>query len=109
MPVWSSQQERALSAVAVWLKEPRPQLFRLFGYAGTGKSTLARHIAECVDGAVVFGAFTGKAALVTRNRASTILNRRAAACARRLMVKIRREANTLVHSGAARGAIASTR
>jgi exodeoxyribonuclease-5 len=68
MPVWSSQQERALSAVAAWLKEPRPQLFRLFGYAGTGKSTLARHIAECVDGAVVFGAFTGKAALVMRSK-----------------------------------------
>jgi SpoVK/Ycf46/Vps4 family AAA+-type ATPase len=23
-----------------------PQIFRLFGYAGTGKTTLARHVAE---------------------------------------------------------------
>ncbi|ATQ67654.1 MULTISPECIES: ATP-dependent DNA helicase [Methylosinus] len=68
MPVWSPEQERALSAVAAWLKEPRAQLFRLFGYAGTGKSTLARHIAESVDGEVVFGAFTGKAALVMRSK-----------------------------------------
>ena len=42
------------------------QVFRLFGYAGTGKTTLARHIAEGVDGEVAFGAFTGKAASVLR-------------------------------------------
>jgi exodeoxyribonuclease-5 len=51
-------------------------VFRLFGYAGTGKTTLARHLAENVDGEVRFAAFTGKAALVMRNRgcakASTI-------------------------------------
>ncbi len=45
-----------------------PQLFRLFGYAGTGKSTLAQHLAEYVDGDVAFGAFTGKAALVMRSK-----------------------------------------
>ena len=45
-----------------------PQLFRLFGYAGTGKSTLARHLAENVEGLVVFAAFTGKAALVMRSK-----------------------------------------
>jgi len=53
-----------------------PPIFRLFGYAGTGKTTLARHIAEGVDGEVKFAAFTGKAALVMRNKgcdsASTI-------------------------------------
>ena len=40
-------------------------MFRLFGYAGTGKTTLARHVAEDVEGEVAFGAFTGKAALVS--------------------------------------------
>jgi exodeoxyribonuclease-5 len=53
-----------------------PPVFRLFGYAGTGKTTLARHIADGVDGEVKFAAFTGKAALVMRNKgcdnASTI-------------------------------------
>jgi exodeoxyribonuclease-5 len=48
----------------------------LFGYAGTGKTTLARHIADGVDGDVAFGAYTGKAALVLRHKgcadASTI-------------------------------------
>ncbi len=51
-------------------------IFRLFGYAGTGKTTLARHIAEGVDGKVLFAAFTGKAACVMRSKgcrgASTI-------------------------------------
>ena len=65
---WSPQQDDALRAVSDWLKSGAPQLFRLFGYAGTGKTTLARHIAEDVDGTVVFAAFTGKAALVLRNK-----------------------------------------
>ena len=64
----SPQQEAALVAVARWLKSPRPPVFRLFGYAGTGKTTLAKKIAEDVDGDVLFAAFTGKAAQVMRNR-----------------------------------------
>ena len=51
-------------------------MFRLFGYAGTGKTTLARYFAENVDGEVQFAAFTGKAAQVLRTKgcdnASTI-------------------------------------
>lgn len=73
---WSPQQDAALKAVSEWLKQADRPVFRLFGYAGTGKTTLARHIAEDVDGDVAFGAYTGKAALVLRNKgcsdASTI-------------------------------------
>ena len=65
---FSPQQDDALKAVARWLKAGKPQLFRLFGYAGTGKTTLARHFAEHVDGQVQFAAFTGKAALVLRSK-----------------------------------------
>jgi exodeoxyribonuclease-5 len=66
---WSPQQDAALKAVSTWLKDKRgPQVFRLFGYAGTGKTTLARHLAEAIDGEVVFAAFTGKAALVLRSK-----------------------------------------
>ena len=70
MPEFTSHQDAALKAVAVWLKEkPRSKkIFRLFGYAGTGKTTLAQHIAESVDGKVHFAAFTGKAALVMRSK-----------------------------------------
>jgi len=81
MTVFTPHQDAALRAVAAWLKAKpgqgsTPQTFRLFGYAGTGKTTLARHLAEAVDGKVLFAAFTGKAALVMRSkgceRASTI-------------------------------------
>ena len=63
---WSPQQDAALKAVSFWLKRGTPQVFRLFGYAGSGKTTLARTIADDLDGEVMFGAFTGKAALVMR-------------------------------------------
>lgn len=67
MSHWSPQQEQALSRVGRWLQSPGDkQLFRLFGYAGTGKTTLARHLAEGVSGSVLFAAFTGKAASVLR-------------------------------------------
>jgi exodeoxyribonuclease V len=64
----SPQQDDALLAVSRWLKSGRPQVFRLFGYAGTGKTTLARRIAEEVEGDVLFASFTGKAAQVMRNK-----------------------------------------
>lgn len=81
MPAFSPQQDAALTAVSDWLKSRpgtrgTPQVFRLFGYAGTGKTTLARHLADSVDGRVSYAAFTGKAALVMRAKgcggASTI-------------------------------------
>jgi exodeoxyribonuclease-5 len=75
-PRWSSEQSAALDKVRRWLRDGEPQVFRLFGYAGVGKTTLARHIAEGARGDAVFAAFTGKAALVLRSKgclgASTI-------------------------------------
>ena len=68
---FAPQQDEALKAVARWLKEGKQPVFRLFGYAGTGKTTLARHFAENVDGEVWFAAFTGKAAQVLRSRGAT--------------------------------------
>ncbi|MBW6422639.1 ATP-dependent RecD-like DNA helicase [Rhizobium sp. XQZ8] len=65
---FAPQQDEALKAVSQWLKEGRSQVFRLFGYAGTGKTTLAKHFAENVDGEVLFAAFTGKAAQVLRSK-----------------------------------------
>ncbi|HBF29761.1 ATP-dependent RecD-like DNA helicase [Rhizobium sp.] len=68
---FAPQQDEALKAVAKWLKEGKTPVFRLFGYAGTGKTTLARHFAEHVDGDVLFAAFTGKAAQVLRSKGAT--------------------------------------
>lgn len=64
---WSPEQEAALRAVDRWFREGGSQVFRLFGYAGTGKTTLARHFAEGHSG-VQFGAYTGKAALVLQKK-----------------------------------------
>ena len=81
MPQFTPHQDDALKAVAGWLKarpgaNGTPQIFRLFGYAGTGKTTLAKHLADHADGEVKFAAFTGKAAAVMRGKgcrgASTI-------------------------------------
>jgi exodeoxyribonuclease-5 len=81
MAQFTPHQDAALKAVADWLKakpgaDGTPQVFRLFGYAGTGKTTLAKHLADEADGEVKFAAFTGKAASVMRGKgcrgASTI-------------------------------------
>lgn len=74
---FSPKQGAAIAAVEAWLKDPKaPQVFRLFGYAGSGKTTLAKHLAAAVQGAVFYACFTGKAALVLRKKgcegASTI-------------------------------------
>ena len=60
-------QDHALQAVKQWLKSDK-QVFRLFGYAGTGKTTLAKYFAEGISGTVLFGAFTGKAAHVLASK-----------------------------------------
>jgi exodeoxyribonuclease V len=70
MPVFTPHQDAALVAASAWLKTAhgRASIFRLFGYAGTGKTTLAKHLAESIDGKVLFAAFTGKAACVMRSK-----------------------------------------
>ncbi len=68
---WSRQQDTALDAVRDWLAAADRPVFRLFGYAGTGKTTLAKHIAASADGDVAFAAYTGKAAHVMRMRGCT--------------------------------------
>lgn len=55
---FSPQQEAALESVQCWLQSDQ-QVFRLFGYAGTGKTTLAKHLH-----ADFYAAYTGKAAHV---------------------------------------------
>lgn len=67
--IWSAKQDAALQQVDAWLKDNSSscqQVFRLFGYAGTGKTTLAKYLAESVDGLTLFAAYTGKAASVLR-------------------------------------------
>lgn len=65
---WSPDQEMALKRIDEWIRERTSPRFSLGGYAGTGKTTLARHIAENHGGDVRFAAFTGKAASVLRSK-----------------------------------------
>jgi ATP-dependent exoDNAse (exonuclease V) alpha subunit len=64
------EQQRALDTFFEWWnhREDDDLVFRLFGYAGTGKTTLAQHIRANMPNParVRFCAFTGKAAHVLR-------------------------------------------
>lgn len=73
----SAQQDQAIKDVKTWYNDlSGSQVFYLAGYAGTGKSTLAKLIRGDVKGRVLYAAFTGKAALVMQRKgcfgASTI-------------------------------------
>ena len=69
---WNEQQAAALLKIKRWVADRNaPQIMRVFGYAGTGKTTLAQEIASSVKGHVLFMAFTGKAALVLRQKGCT--------------------------------------
>jgi exodeoxyribonuclease-5 len=65
--MWSPQQARALREIKRWLRSRDKPVFRLFGYAGTGKTEIAIEVGREV-GLVRFAAFTGKAAHVLRQR-----------------------------------------
>ena len=71
----SDTQSLAIAAIRDWYETRRrdQQIFRLFGYAGSGKTTITATAMEALGlepmtpgglGGVIFAAFTGKAALV---------------------------------------------
>lgn len=64
MTQWSPQQATAIDRVGRWIQTRNQPVFKLGGWAGTGKTTLAKHLASTVTGRVYFAAYTGKAAHV---------------------------------------------
>ena len=89
----SDLQARAIRAIDDWFRHRthEQQVFRVFGYAGVGKTTITRHAIDelgletmtkeangsgaCLADGVLYAAFTGKAALVMTRKgtpASTI-------------------------------------
>lgn len=75
--IWDEQQSNAKKAFEKWyMSKPRKQVFTLYGYAGVGKTTLAKHFAESIGGGVCYASYTGKAASIMRKNgcvgASTI-------------------------------------
>lgn len=65
---FSPDQTKALDSIGAWLKDPSKQVFTLHGFAGTGKTSLAQHVAAQHDGITQFAAYTGKAADVLRQK-----------------------------------------
>jgi exodeoxyribonuclease-5 len=71
------QQEKAIKLAVDWRKnyqknpQSTSQIFRLFGYAGSGKTTLAKIIAQEIKGNVLFAAYTGKAAVMMQSKGCT--------------------------------------
>jgi len=65
---FSPQQTEAIDRITDWFAGDGPQVFRLFGFAGTGKTTLARHIVDQLGIRALYAAFTGKAAYVLRTK-----------------------------------------
>ena len=73
---WSPQQENCLRSTERWMDDPSSLVRYVGGFAGTGKTTLARHLVAGRRKRWLFAAFTGKAAHVLRQKgcenASTI-------------------------------------
>lgn len=71
---WSPQQVEGIRVAGGWLLQCAAELrqgrrlsqpiLRIFGYAGVGKTSIARHLADGADGYTCYAAFTGKAALM---------------------------------------------
>jgi exodeoxyribonuclease-5 len=71
--VLDSDQDAAVRKIAAWHRAHDPRSsrpFRLFGYAGTGKSTIVTRIVDelGLTGSVAYAAFSGKAADVMRRK-----------------------------------------
>lgn len=81
---WNDQQSKAIKAVLDWYQNGtrKQQVFRLFGFGGTGKSSVLNEISYVIQngegvkaGNILFATYTGKAAAVMRSKgmpASTI-------------------------------------
>lgn len=62
------KQRQALELATNWFHHSNKQIFKLAGYAGTGKTFTARHIADSLTNNVAYCAYTGKAANVMQRR-----------------------------------------
>jgi ATP-dependent exoDNAse (exonuclease V) alpha subunit len=63
------QQRACLDGIGPWMNSPGgPQVKKIFGYAGTGKTTLAKYLRQLAKKRWLFAAYTGKAAHVLRQK-----------------------------------------
>lgn len=67
----NTKQKAAIELAADWYKKQNKPIFKLAGYAGTGKTTVARQIINRLhirDNEILYCAYTGKAACVMRQK-----------------------------------------
>lgn len=68
----SPSQQAAIDAITAWhADEYAPQVMRMYGVAGTGKTTIARVLPDALGlgpGSVLYAALAGKAAMVLRSK-----------------------------------------
>lgn len=71
----STEQQKAIERIRAWYTgrsgwiQDASAPFRLFGAAGTGKTTIAKHLQDALGvDYIAFGAYTGKAASVLRRK-----------------------------------------
>jgi len=63
------QQAQAADIIMDWyINNEDKQIFVLAGYAGTGKTTLAKFLSAQLENRVQFGAYTGKAVNILREK-----------------------------------------
>ena len=66
---WSAQQLDALEVIERWRASDDDDVLRVFGFAGTGKTTLIQYLVSTAGpGCIRVGALTGKAAQVLRDK-----------------------------------------
>jgi ATP-dependent exoDNAse (exonuclease V) alpha subunit len=68
---FSPQQTQAMKAMREWYKSDHRRPFIINGFAGTGKTTIAKHIGDTLgfdQSKVIYTAFTGKAASQLRKK-----------------------------------------
>lgn len=58
------QQEAKTRTLHWFFSSPHAPIFKIFGYAGTGKTTIVSEIVKDIEGPILYGAYTGKAAEV---------------------------------------------
>lgn len=67
----NAKQQAAVDMAADWYRKLNEPIFKLAGYAGTGKTTVATNIAHALEpdeDRILFCAYTGKAACVMRQK-----------------------------------------
>lgn len=70
--IWTPQQSSALLDIKAWVNSKvSPQVMRVFGWAGTGKTTLAVECGSFVNNDVIYATYTGKASIILRTKGCT--------------------------------------